>query len=109
MIEGNLEYRFKIFGFVNGALFTDVGNIWMISPDPSRPGSQFKLNSFYKEFAVGSGFGLRFDFNFLIARLDIATKVYDPARKGLVVGEKSLASFLSREKTTFNLGIGYPF
>ena len=33
-----------------------------IKDDPARPGSQFKFNKFYKDIAVGTGTGFRFDF-----------------------------------------------
>ena len=43
-----------------------------------RPGSQFKLNRFYKDIAVGTGTGFRFDFKFIIARVDVGMKLRDP-------------------------------
>jgi outer membrane protein insertion porin family len=106
LLEGSVEYRFPISGFFNGALFTDFGNVWTLHDDP-RPGAQFALNRFYKEFAVGSGIGLRFDLTFLILRLDVATKVYDPT----AIGNKMvLSKFSFRDnQTAFNIGIGYPF
>ena len=56
---------------------------------------------------MGSGFGLRFDFDFLILRLDIATKVYDPTAPG---SKWAIRKFSLREdQSAFNLGIGYPF
>ncbi|MBC8082326.1 MAG: BamA/TamA family outer membrane protein, partial [Hymenobacter sp.] len=81
LLEGNLEYRFPLFSFINGALFTDFGNVWALQPD-GRNDTRFDFRRFYREFAVSSGFGLRFDFSFLILRLDIATKIYDPTAPG---------------------------
>src|SRR5690606_20523495 len=78
LLETSAEYRFNIFSFLNGALFVDAGNIWALQPDESRPGADFKFNRFYKELAVGTGFGLRFDLTVLVLRFDFATKVYDP-------------------------------
>jgi len=119
LIEGNLEYRFHIFNVMNGALFTDVGNIWMLTPDEDRgEKAQFKFNRFYKEFAVGAGFGLRFDFTFLIARVDIASRIYDPTNQPghrfLPTSSDSGVPGTASEKAAYrnlrlNLGIGYPF
>ncbi|WP_426492076.1 BamA/TamA family outer membrane protein [Hymenobacter sp. 102] len=106
LLEGNVEYRFPIYSFIKGALFTDFGNVWTLRNDP-RPGAEFKLNEFYRQFAVGSGIGFRFDFDFLILRLDVATKVYDPSATG---NKWVIRKFSLREdQSAFNLGIGYPF
>ncbi|QJX48680.1 hypothetical protein HMJ29_17855 [Hymenobacter taeanensis] len=107
LLEGNVEYRFPIYSFVKGALFTDFGNVWSLQKEPQRPGAQFQLSKFYRQFAVGSGFGVRFDFSFLILRLDIATKVYDPNAPN---NKWAISRFsLKEDQTAFNLGIGYPF
>jgi outer membrane protein insertion porin family len=112
LIEGNLEYRFNIFGFWNGALFADAGNVWFLTAESAPENSLFRLNRFYKEFGVGAGFGFRFDFNFLIARFDIATRIYDPStllqKHRFVPGNYDLSNII-RDKTVLNLGIGYPF
>ncbi|MBD2716669.1 BamA/TamA family outer membrane protein [Microvirga sp. STR05] len=109
LLEGSVEYRFPLFDFINGAVFTDFGNVWALQPDDQRPGAQFNFNRFYQEFAVGSGFGLRFDFTFLILRLDVATKVYDPTAPGSKWAIRNAGLFKSQDQTAFNLGIGYPF
>ncbi|MDH5605158.1 MAG: BamA/TamA family outer membrane protein, partial [Cyclobacteriaceae bacterium] len=80
ILQAGLEFRRKLIGFVDYALFIDAGNIWTIQYDSAREGSQFKLDRFYKEIALGTGFGLRFDFSFLILRLDTGIKTLDPAR-----------------------------
>ncbi|UOG72770.1 BamA/TamA family outer membrane protein [Hymenobacter tibetensis] len=108
LLEGNVEYRFPLFGFINGALFTDFGNVWTLRPD-NRDGARFNVNSFYREFAMGSGFGLRFDFSFLILRLDVATKVYDPTAPGSKWVVRNFSLFNGQNQTALNLGIGYPF
>ncbi len=41
-------------------------------------GSDFQLNSFYKEFAYGAGTGLRMDFNYFLIRFDWSYKIQDP-------------------------------
>ncbi len=109
LLEGSVEYRFPVYSFVKGALFTDYGNVWNITADPLRPGSQFAFNSFLRQFAVGSGVGVRFDFTFLILRLDVAAKVYDPAAPA--DQRWAIKRFYkdSEHEPAFNLGIGYPF
>ena len=121
LLEGSVEYRFPISGFFKGALFTDFGNVWGLQErketDPTspnfgnyrRPGAQFQLNQFYRQIAVGSGFGVRFDFTFLILRLDVATKIYDPTAP-TTADKWALRTFdSSANPISFNLGIGYPF
>jgi outer membrane protein assembly factor BamA len=108
LLEGSVEYRFPVYSFVKGALFTDFGNIWTLQPDPARPGAEFRFKSFAQQFAVGSGIGIRFDFTFLILRFDIATKVYDPtsaARRWAI--QDALRQ--TKNQTALNIGIGYPF
>ena len=113
LLEGSAELRQKLFGFVNYAVFLDVGNVWSLQSN-TNPAAKFKLNSFLKEFGVGTGFGLRFDFTFLILRLDAGIKVLDPGRP---VGDRFVlnkARFFKpfgtdREPVIFNIGIGYPF
>lgn len=102
ILESSIEFRSKIVGFVHGAFFVDAGNVWSISADDNREGADFKIDRFYKEIAVGTGVGLRFDFSFLIFRFDVGVKVYDPARAGLV-------PFNDKYSRTYNIGLGYPF
>jgi outer membrane protein assembly factor BamA len=106
-IETNLEYRFHIFKSIYGAWFVDAGNIWLSYDDPNKPNGQFKLDKFYKELGVGSGFGVRYDFSFFVLRLDGAMRIYDPhyiESKRLVFGTQTL-----RESAILNFTIGYPF
>lgn len=110
LIESSIEYRFKILKFlgdVNGAFFIDAGNIWGINY-PNSPLSNFKINSFLEQIAVGTGFGLRWDFSFFILRLDMATKVINPAKP---TKEKWVFNALNTTDNPieFNIGIGYPF
>ena len=106
-LESNIEYRFHIFKSIYGAWFADAGNIWLSYVDPTKPNGLFKIHQFYKEIALGSGFGLRYDFSFFVLRLDAATRIHDPQMiesKRWVIGKKPL-----RETTILNFGIGYPF
>lgn len=132
LLEASIELRQKLFGFVNGAVFIDAGNVWTFNPQnvKSEDGTivkdesaQFSLNRFYKEFGVGTGFGLRFDFSFLILRFDVGIKVYDPARESgdrfvlnrvrfwrpyaSEVGDGTFVNY--KEPVIYNVGIGFPF
>jgi hypothetical protein len=112
-LEANAEYRFKLFWIIEGAVFLDAGNIWSYNYDPSRPGSQFKFNKFYKDIALGTGTGFRFDLKFVIARVDLGIKLRDPLLNDARSTEGSHWVFLNgpykRKDFTIVLGIGYPF
>ena len=132
LLELSIELRKKLFGFVNGAIFLDAGNVWTFKPLNSKDAdgniiqntaSQFKLNRFYREFGVGTGFGFRFDFSFLILRFDVGMKVYDPARDPgdrfvldkvrffkpyATLGEDG-EYYNYKEPVIYNVGIGFPF
>lgn len=105
-LEANAEYRFNIAGPLEGALFVDVGNIWSIKDN--RPGTEFDFKSFAKEIAVGSGLGIRYDFSYVILRLDLAFKMHDPSR---MEGARWLSpnDYLRKGNVNFVFGIGYPF
>ena len=106
-IETNIEYRFHIFKSFYGTWFADAGNIWLLKPEESKPGGEFKVDNFYKEFGLGSGFGIRYDFGFFVLRFDGAIKVIDPEydlSERFILGKKTM-----RESSILNFGIGYPF
>ena len=112
ILETNLEFRHHIWWVFNGALFTDIGNTWALNDNSSRPGADFSKD-FYREFAVGVGYGLRLDFSFLIVRIDAALKTIDPSRelgKRYVLPEFSFKNpFTGTNGLNFVVGIGHPF
>jgi len=89
------------------------------------PESFHAVGQFYKEFGIGTGFGLRFDFSFLVLRLDVGIKAYDPARQPQDRFILNKAKFWKpyagtdpagvvnpgslRDPVIYNVGIGYPF
>lgn len=77
-LGGSVEYRFRITDLLEGALFSDVGNIWNYNQDENRPGGRIS-NDFYKQLSVSGGVGLRIDFTFLILRLDLGIPLRNPA------------------------------
>jgi len=113
IIESMFEFRRKLIGYFDLALFVDIGNSWMIGVDSARPGADFRWNRFYKELAVGTGIGLRMDFDFLVVRLDLATKAIDPTQpegdRWVLDNISFKRPFGARGQTVLNFGIGYPF
>ena len=107
-LEANLEYRFKLFWAMEGALFLDTGNIWAINYKDNRQGAVFQLDEFYKQIAVGTGAGLRFDFTYFLFRLDLGMKLRDPS---LEAGRRFIPGNYHINADHFNLSfaIGYPF
>lgn len=106
-LEANIEYRFKLFWLLEGALFLDAGNVWNINKYENRPGTQL-ASEFYKQIAVGTGMGLRLDVTFFLLRFDLGIKMHDPAQ-----AEGQRFVLLNHnggfKKSVFNIAIGYPF
>ncbi len=105
-LEGNIEYRFHIIKSFHGAWFTDVGNIWLLNKDITKPSGHFETDRFFKEIAIGSGFGIRYDFSFFILRLDAGLKIYDPSYPEIERWQLNKNILKTR---TVHFGIGYPF
>ena len=101
----NLEYRFKMFGNFNGAIFTDIGNIWNVLDDTEEESRSFNGFKDLDELAIGSGIGLRYDSGLFIFRLDMGLKTYNPA---LIKKDRWFNDF-SLKKAVFNIGLNYPF
>ncbi len=111
-LEANIEYRFPLFNVgsykMKGALFIDGGNIWSIREDDYN--NSLFTNNFLNEIAIGTGFGLRYDVNFVIFRLDLGIPLKNP-----YIGENNSKWIKEPIKNAFNgnvvlnLGIGYPF
>ena len=105
-IEANAEYRFAMFGPIEGALFIDTGNIWSLKDN--RPGTEFSFLNFYNEIAVSTGLGLRYDFSFVIIRVDLGMKLHDPS---LNSGSRWIPAgkILNKDNLNVAFAIGYPF
>ena len=117
LLEASAEYRNNFLKFssfnIQSAFFVDAGNVWLLRPDKSVPNGDFALSRFYREIAVGTGIGLRFDFSFLLIRFDLGTKVYDPGRqpqdRWAIMNIFRRRSVFTPGQSTLNFGIGYPF
>ena len=108
-LEANLEYRFPLFWKLCGAVFADVGNIWTLKETDGDDGSHthFDLKNLAASLAADWGLGLRVDLNFLILRLDMGMKVYDPSLD--TARWRSPSQWLKKDGYTLHFGVGYPF
>lgn len=105
-IHLSLEQRFNLFGDFDGALFIDAGNIWNAFGNvEDNPESTFTSLISLRDIAVGSGFGLRYDFTFFVLRGDIGFKTYDPS---LEMNNRWFNNY-NFSNATYNIGINYPF
>lgn len=111
-LELNVEYRANLVGFLNAAVFLDAGNVWLINDNPDIPGGKIGKD-FLSELAVGAGVGLRFDFNIVLLRTDLAFPIRTPYFekenrwnfKNIDFGDKTWR----KDNLILNIAIGYPF
>lgn len=104
--ETNLEYRFPLLGYLKGAIFVDAGNVWLIKEDFFRPGGKLEGKNFFKELALNTGVGLRFDMEMIVLRADLGIALhapYDTSKKGYF----NIPRF--GDGLAFHIAIGYPF
>lgn len=106
-LEGNVEYRFKIYERFNGALFLDAGNVWLLRKEEQRPGGEFRVKELWKEIALGTGCGLRYDITYIVIRADLGIPLHAPYDTGKSGYYNMNTSFW--KGLVLNLAIGYPF
>ena len=104
-IAFNLEYRYTILGPLKGAFFVDAGNIWNALDNIEDSKQRFDGFEDLNEIAIGTGFGLRYDFDYFVFRLDSGFKTYDPSQ----IKADRWGKQISFRRTVFNIGINYPF
>lgn len=101
------------------AWFTDAGNVWygpnndllasasILRGDPPLREEQsrenlelgrFKLGEFYRQIAVGSGLGIRMDWEYVVARFDFTYRIHDLQR-----------GWFNNNRLYFSFGIGHSF
>lgn len=102
----NLEERFPFAGIFEGALFADLGNIWLLNSSAEYPGGDFQWDSFFKEMAVGIGLGIRINLSIATIRFDFAIPLHDPAYP---LGERWRLKHWAFNQIITNFGINYPF
>ena len=125
-LVANLEYRTRLFGSLNGAVFLDAGNVWnwdqvffdtgeyddedvkFVAETFNRlfANTKFKPAKLLNQTALGTGVGLRYDLGFLVIRIDWGLALhcpYDTGHKGYF----NVRRF--RDAQTLHFAIGYPF
>ncbi len=105
-LELNAEYRFPIVQEIQGALFLDAGNVWLMHGEDYIEGGKIGDGGFFNTLAVGTGFGIRYDLTYLLLRLDLGIGIHAPYDTG-----KSSYLNISKFKdaVAFHFAIGYPF
>ena len=106
-LEGNVEYRFTLYEKLKGALFLDAGNVWLLRGEEQRPGGRIGLTGLPKELALGTGFGVRYDFSFIVVRADVGIPLHAPYDTGKS-GYYNIAGKFWKG-LVLNIAIGYPF
>jgi len=99
----NLELRQHLFGSLYGAFFLDAGNVWN-TVDGTNGKLQFK--NLFRETALGTGVGIRYDLSFLVLRLDWGLALHLPYETSKS-GYFNIDGFKSNQ--TLHFAIGYPF
>jgi hypothetical protein len=87
----------------HGALFADIGNTWY-GPGAQTQRGKFRYDTFWKEAAVGIGWGVRLDWQYIVLRIDAAYKAYDPR----VVDGRRIGWFQNPDPY-IHFGIGHSF
>ena len=132
-LVANLEYRMQLFGDLHGAAFIDIGNTWRLkridlgSKDEWYGDDRIELvdhyeeldwyfnmmklepSRFFKDIAVGTGFGLRYDLGFLVIRVDWGLALHNPDIYNTTHhgGYFNFGRF--KDMQTLHFAIGYPF
>jgi len=80
--------------------------VWLRKNLPQLPGSQFEVKDFVSELGLGTGLGIRFDFQFFIFRIDGGIPLRNPTRDP---DQRWVLNELRFNTVNYNFGIGYPF
>lgn len=98
------ELRFHTEGIFEYAIFVDAGNIWTIQDYDNQPDGKIVLDELAKDLAASVGAGVRLDLSFILVRLDLGLKGYDPSTR-----EWNIKSPKLNRDLAFHFAIGYPF
>ena len=103
-MEANVEYRFPVVWKLEGALFADAGNVWNLRMADYMEGSNFSFDT----IAADWGMGVRVNLDFILVRIDLGLKVYEPCRPA---GERLIGpeQWLQSGNFALHFGVGYPF
>ncbi len=103
-LEANIEYRCPLFWKLEGALFADAGNVWELRAYEGFEGENFSFDTIAGDW----GLGIRVNLDFILVRIDLGTKVYEPCRPA---GSRWIgpSDWLKRGNFALHFGVGYPF
>jgi outer membrane protein assembly factor BamA len=112
-LELNTEMRYKMSNLISLAAFVDAGNVWMYKDPHIYDDRAIFSKNFMKEMAVSGGLGFRFDFSFVIFRIDVATPFRKPWLESknrwvfdqIELGKKDWR----KENIVWNFAVGLPF
>ncbi len=108
----NTEIRIPITSTLSTAVFLDAGNIWTKDTLIFGPAGKLTKN-WFKELAVATGIGIRFDANVLVIRADFGMplrKPYLPDGQRWVFNRMDFGSgSWRRENLVLNIALGLPF
>ncbi|MDR0757340.1 MAG: BamA/TamA family outer membrane protein [Tannerella sp.] len=106
-LEGNLEYRFNLVGDLEGAVFLDAGNVWLLRNDRenSRSGGKLEWRHLLNDIALGTGCGFRYNLTVLVIRLDLGLALHVPYD----TGKRGYFNKTRHEGIGFHIAVGYPF
>lgn len=105
-LEANTEFRFPIWGLLNGAVFVDVGNVWFLREDKREEEAIFKFDRFLSQLGFNTGVGVRFDIGMAVLRFDWGMRLHNPNRDK---GDRWTSGFDFLSDSVLNFGVGYPF
>ena len=93
-------------GTQRGAKDLEAGQVSLLRTDTARRGGQLRSGHFFKQIALGTGIELRYDFDYIVIRLEwgIGLHVpYETKKKGYF----NIPHF--RDGNALHLAVGYPF
>ena len=102
----NLEGRFPIVSIFEGAVFADMGNVWLLNPSDQYPGGELEWGHILDEIAIGIGIGLRANVSIATLRVDFGIPLYDPGYDSNLRWRPAHWKF---NQLVTNFGINYPF
>ena len=105
-LVANIEGRFPIVSILEGAVFADMGNVWLLNPSDQYPGGELRWEHVLEEIAVGLGFGLRLNVSIATLRVDFGIPLYDPGYDTELRWRPGHWKF---NQIVTNIGINYPF
>lgn len=99
-LEFGAELRQHLFWKIEGALFTEVGNVWSFADTYANWPSTI---------AADWGLGVRVNLNFILLRLDWGVKLYEPCQPAGSRFRLNPSMWFNGDGSALHFGVGYPF